>query len=99
MGLQLFPTRRIASTFRLPLIQHPGERVTDQLQRSMMTRDSLRRIKTTSNGTALGPLPAVQIFAQAGPGWANSPESMASGLRARNAGRIVNTTRGQSAGP
>jgi hypothetical protein len=99
MGLNLFPTRRIASTFRLPLIQHPGERIVDQLQASMMTRDSLRAAKTTSNRKATGPLPAVQVFIDSGPGYPNTPESMASGLRARNAGRLATKTRGQSAGP
>ena len=92
------PGRRILSTMRLPLAQRPGERIVAQLERSMMTRDALRRSKTTGNGVALGPLPAPQTFLLADVGYTNTPESMRSGLRARNAPRVANSARGQSAG-
>lgn len=98
-GLLVPPVRRLEGQIRLPLVQRPSELLVDQLQSSMLTNDSLRVVKTSSNRKALGPLPAVQVFVMEGPGYPNTPESMASGLRARNAGRLVDKTRGQSAGP
>lgn len=92
------PVTRFEGRIRLPLIQHPGEATIRQLQASLQTRDSLRRVKTTGQHIATGPLPAVQQFLMSEVGYPNTADSMASGLRARNARRLVGTTRGASAG-
>lgn len=92
------PVRRLQTELRLPLVQHPGERIARQLEASLMTRDSLRRYKTTGNRAMLGPLPALHRFVLEDVGYPNTPDSMATGLRARNAPRVADKTRGQSAG-
>lgn len=92
------PVRRLEGQIRLPLIQDPGRRIVGQLLNSMMTRDSLRLVKTAPSGIAIGPLPSPQTFVMAGPGQPNTPESMESGLLVGNAARLVDSTSGQDAG-
>lgn len=89
---------RMEHPARLPLVQHLTTAITDNLQRSMMTRDSLRMVKTTGRRTCFSPLAPVQVFAMSGPGYPNTPESMRNGLRIKNAPQLAASTRGQSAG-
>lgn len=91
------PVRRMEGQARLPVIQDL-EANTRAWHSTLRVRDSLRLARTSGTMTALGPLPAVQRFAVDPAGGVNSPESMQPGLRIANARRLVDKTRGQSAG-
>lgn len=82
---------------RLPVIQDL-EANTRAWFATMRVRDSLRLVRTSGTMTALGPLPTVQRFAVNPAGGTNSSENMQPGLRIANARRLVDKTRGQSAG-
>jgi hypothetical protein len=95
--LLLPPQRRMEGQIRLPMIQDIGGSVTRRWYASLRTRDSLRTARTNTP-TATGPMPSPQRFVVDNAGGPNAPDSMASGLRQGNAARLVNKTRGQSAG-
>jgi hypothetical protein len=92
------PVRRFEGRARLPLIQHPGERVAQNLTATLQDRDSLRRSGTSRAGIMLGPLAPLQRFVLTGVGYPNSPENLAQGVQLANAPRLAASTRGQSAG-
>lgn len=92
------PVRRMEGVARLPLIQDPGRAGSRQLLASMRTRDSLRLLKTTGRNIAPGPLPQMQSFVMAGPGYPNTPESMQNGRRFDNAPRVAGKTTGADVG-
>lgn len=92
------PVRRLEGQIRLPMIQDIGGATARRFTHSLMPRDSLRLARTSGTMIAPGPLPSVQSFVMAGPGQPNTPESMESGLRKSNASRLVDKTRGASAG-
>lgn len=97
-GLLVPPVRRLQGQIRLPMIQNPGAAVARQLGDSMITRDSLRLARTSPTQIAPGPMPSPQAFVMDGPGFVNAPDSMQNGLRIGNAKRLVDSSRGQSAG-
>ena len=92
------PVRRMEGRVRLPMIQDVGGSIARGFSASLMPRDSLRKVRTSQTQIATGPLPGLQTFVMAGPGQPNTPESMSNGLRKANAARLVDKTRGQSAG-
>ncbi len=97
--LLLPPARRMEGVIRMPSPQNAGAAFTQQLLDSMMSRDALRKVKTTaSNRIALGPLSSPQMFVTEPAGGTNTPESMAPGAHKMNARRLVSKTRGASAG-
>lgn len=92
------PVRRLEGQIRLPMIQDIGGATSRRYGQSLMPRDSLRLVRTSGTMIAPGPLPGIQTFVMAGPGQPNAPDSMSNGLRKANAARLVDKTRGQSAG-
>lgn len=95
--LLLPPVRRMEGRIRLPMIQDIGGAATRRWYSSLRPRDSLRTLRTNTP-TVKGPVASPQVFVIDAAGGTNSPENMSSGLMVGNAGRLVNKTRGQSAG-
>jgi hypothetical protein len=95
--LLVAPIRRLEGQIRLPMIQDISGANTRQWYASLRTRESLRLARTSQTQIAPGPLPGIQRFTLAGPGYPNTPESMANGLRKANSPALAATTRGQSA--
>jgi hypothetical protein len=92
------PNRRMEGKIHLPMVQDIGGANTRRWYGSLRGREDFRIVRTRPN-VSRAPLPALQVFVMSGPGQPNTPESMNSGLRKSNARRLVDKTRGQSAGP
>jgi hypothetical protein len=92
------PVRRLEGQARLPLVQHVSENLSANLTRSMMTRDSLRVVKSVGNGKCYSPLAPPQVFVMSGPGYPNDQASMGAGLIKANGANRATGTRGQGAG-
>lgn len=89
---------KFTGRIRLPMIQDIGGDNTRRWYASLRKRDDLRLVRTSQTQIAKGPLPSMQIFAVDHAGGPNSPESMAPGLMVANARKLVDKSRGQSAG-
>lgn len=92
------PGSTLQHRLRLPRPQRITETLTAQLLGSTMPRDAFRTVKTSQSQICTGVLAPPQIFAISRAGGTNSPENMRNGLRVGNAARLVDKTRGQSAG-
>lgn len=82
---------------RLPPVQDIGGDATRVWWAGMRKRDDLRLVRTNTP-VANGPLPSPQVFLVDDAGGPNSPESMTAGLMVGNARKLVDKSRGQSAG-
>jgi hypothetical protein len=96
--LLLPPGRQVmTSTLRLPPVQDVGGAVAGNLLATLTDRDALRRIKTTYGQRKLtGGVASPQQFTS--PALPNDPREMATGAVKMNSRRLVNKTRGTTAG-
>jgi hypothetical protein len=88
---------KFTGRIRLPMIQDIGGDATRVWFAGLRKRDDLRLVRTNTP-TATGPLPSMQTFLVDHAGGPNSPSSMAAGLKVGNARKLVDKSRGQSAG-
>ena len=92
------PARRVAPAAQLPQVQHVTRTIAADLQAQLLGEDAMRLAKTSAGQSRklIGPLPSPQQFVELHT--TNNPNSLAEGIRKRNAKRQVNKTRGRGAG-